>query len=262
MRPVIRKYGPDPAQFGELWLPDATAGSSATAGGSATAGTVVVVHGGFWRARYGASLGWPLAADLVRRGYAVWNLEYRRVGLGGGWPATFADVAAGMDLLADLPVDSSRVVAIGHSAGGQLATWAAGRAKLPATAAGAGPRVELTAVVSLAGALWLADCARDGVGGTAALDLMGGGPDDLPARYRLADPSAAVPLRVPVVCVHARADDEVPFDQSARYVEAATSAGAPASLLEAAGDHYTLVDPSAPDWSLVVDTLPGLLGTG
>jgi hypothetical protein len=64
---------------------------------------------------------------------------------------------------------------------------------------------------------------------------------------------------VPVLCVHAHTDAEVPFDQSARYVEDATKAGATASLLEAAGDHYTLIDPSAPDWSLAVDALPTLL---
>lgn len=126
MRPVVSYYGPDPAQFGELWLP-----------GTAPGETVVLVHGGFWRARYDLSLGRPLAADLVRRGYAVWNLEYRRAGAGGGWPATFEDIAAGIDHLADLPVGTSRVVAIGHSAGGHLAAWAAGRAGLPPGAPGA-----------------------------------------------------------------------------------------------------------------------------
>ena len=116
MRPARYPYGPHPAQYGELWLP-----------GRAAVTTVVIVHGGFWRARYDLSLGRPLAADLVRRGYAVWNLEYRRVGAGGGWPATFEDIAAGIDLLADLPVSTSRIAAIGHSAGGHLAAWAAGR---------------------------------------------------------------------------------------------------------------------------------------
>jgi hypothetical protein len=35
-----------------------------------------------------------------------------RAGAGGGWPATFEDVAAGIDLLATRPADSSRVVAV------------------------------------------------------------------------------------------------------------------------------------------------------
>ena len=86
---TTHRYGPDPSQFGELSLPT----------GDRSAGTVVIIHGGFWRARYDLSLGRPLAADLVARGYAVWNLEYRRVGNGGGWPTTFDDVAAGIDAL-------------------------------------------------------------------------------------------------------------------------------------------------------------------
>lgn len=129
VRPRVHRYGRNTDQFGELWLP---------AAGASPIGTVVLLHGGFWRARYSVSLGWPLAVDLAGRGYAVWNLEYRRVGKGGGWPATFADVAAGIDLLATLPVDTSRLVAIGHSAGGHLATWAAGRAGLPPGAPGRG----------------------------------------------------------------------------------------------------------------------------
>jgi acetyl esterase/lipase len=243
--PEVRRfhYGPDPAQYGELWLPGGT---------STPAGTVVIVHGGFWRARYDLSLGRPLAADLSDRGYAAWNLEYRRAGAGGGWPATFEDVAAGFDLLAELPVDASRVVAVGHSAGGQLAVWAAGRA---------GPRVTPTAVVSQAGVLALADCAREGVGGTAALDLMGGGPDELPEAYRLADPMAAVPVEAAVLCLHSRRDDEVPFGFSERYVAAATRAGGTAVLFETLGDHYTLIDPGSADWQAVVEALPALLAS-
>lgn len=211
MRPARYPYGPHPAQYGELWLP-----------GRAAVTTVVIVHGGFWRARYDLSLGRPLAADLVQRGYAVWNLEYRRVGAGGGWPATFEDIAAGIDLLADLPVSTSRIAAIGHSAGGHLAVWAAGRGRLAPGVPGAAPRVALTAVVAQAGVLALADCAREGTGGTAAPDLMGGGPGELPEQYRLADPMAALPLAAPVLCAHSRADGNVPFRYSERYVQAAT----------------------------------------
>lgn len=246
--PVISRYGPDPAQFGELWLPDGPA-----------RGTVVIIHGGFWRARHDLSLGRPLAADLAARGYAAWNLEYRRVAAGGGWPATFEDVAAGIDLLATMPVDASRVAAVGHSAGGHLAVWAAGRGKLPPGAPGAGPAVTLAGAVSQAGVLTLADCARERVGGTAALDLMGGGPGELPREYRLADPVAAVPAPVPVLCLHSRADANVPYSYSERYVAAATAAGAAASLKELSGDHFTLIDPASPDWAAVIAALPLML---
>ena len=248
VHPATFRYGAEPGQFGELWRPAGPA-----------VGTVVVLHGGFWRARYDLSLGRPLAADLAARGYAAWNLEYRRVGGGGGWPGTFEDVAAGLDALADLPVDTSRVVAIGHSAGGQLAAWAAARDGQPAGVPGARPRVALTGVVSQAGVLALADCARERVGGAAALDLMGGTPDDMAERYCLVDPIAAVPLTAAVLCLHSRADDEVPFSYSERYVAAAGKAGGRATLVETDGDHYTLIDPATPDWAAVIDALPALL---
>jgi acetyl esterase/lipase len=103
----------------------------------------VLIHGGFWRARYSLRLEDRLAADLAGRGWGVWNLEYRRLGRlsCGGWPATFEDIAAGIDHLGKLeePLDPARVVAIGHSAGGQLALWAAARPGLPAGAPGADP---------------------------------------------------------------------------------------------------------------------------
>src|SRR3984885_4009704 len=259
--PVIHRYGADPAQFGELWLPD-----------GAAAGTVVVIHGGFWRARYDLSLGRPLAADLAARGDAAWNLEDRRARAGRGWPGTFEDVAAGIDLLATLPVDTSRVVAVGHSAGGHLSAWAAGRGKLPRGAPGApaggnqrpgdGSRrvfVAVTGVVSQTGVLALADCARERVGGTAALDLMGAGPDEMPAEYRLADPGAAGPLDVPVLCLHSRGDADVPYSYSERYVAAATAAGGRATLTETHGDHFTLIDPASADWAAAIAALPALL---
>lgn len=246
--PVIHRYGDDPAQFGELWQPDGPA-----------LGTVVLIHGGFWKAAYDLSLGRPLAADLAARGYAAWNLEYRRVGNGGGWPATFEDVGAGIDLLATLPVGTSQVAAIGHSAGGHLAVWAAGRTGLAADAPGAGPAVAVAGVVSQAGVLALADCARDGLGTNAALGLMGGGPDELPEPYRLADPMPMLPSPANIVCLHSRADNRVPFSYSERYVAAALAAGGRARLVETFGDHFTLIDPATPDWAVAVAALPGLL---
>jgi hypothetical protein len=88
---------------------------------------------------------------------------------------------------------------------------------------------------------------------------MGGGPDELPEEHRLADPMAAVPLDVPVLCLHSRADDDVPFSYSQRYVAAVAAANGNAALRETRGDHYTLIDPASPDWAAAVDALPGLL---
>jgi acetyl esterase/lipase len=246
---VRHSYGDDASQFGELSRPT----------GTARAGTVVIIHGGFWRAQYDLSLGRPLAADLVRRGYVVWNLEYRRVGDGGGWTATFDDVAAGIDKLAELAVDTSAVVAVGHSAGGQLAVWAGARPKLPIEAPGARPKVKVSAAVSQAGVLDMQTAARTGVGGTAEADLLGGSPDEVPDRYRLTDPIELLPILPPVLCVHSRQDQNVPFAQSTAYVAAAKRLGSEATLTEVAGDHFTLIDPASPAWGVVVAALPGLL---
>ncbi|WKN48149.1 S9 family peptidase [Nocardioides sp. Arc9.136] len=243
-------YGDDASQVGELHLP---AGDPR--------GVVVVVHGGFWRAQYDFSLGTPLADDLAARGWAAWNIEYRRVGPGtgggggGGSPETFDDVAAAIDVLgdADLGLDLTTVVAVGHSAGGHLAAWAASRTRDPRWAGG----VELTGVVSQAGVLDLRRAVREGVGQTAVPDLLGipADPDAVEAAY---DPQQQLPLDVPVWCVHGRDDDVVPVNQSEEYVAAATAAGARAELVAVDGDHFVVIDPEGPAWAEVVGVLDGL----
>jgi len=243
---MTHQYGPGPDQHGELYLPT----------GERRPGVVVVIHGGFWRAAYDASLGGALAADLARRGRVAWNNEYRRVGTGGGWPTTFQDVADAIDFLDELGVDPSPVVAVGHSVVGHLATWAAGRAKLPPSSPGSSPRVPVTAVVSQAGVVDLSTAAATKVGGTAVLDLLGGAPNQVPERYAVADPVLQVPLSVPVVCVHGRRDRSVPFTQSKAYVHAARSAGAEAELVEVGGGHMAHVDPTSKAWAAVLEVLP------
>jgi alpha-beta hydrolase superfamily lysophospholipase len=119
--------------------------------------------------------------------------------------------------------------------------------------------VRVSAAVAQAGVLDLMTAARTGVGGTAIADLVGGSPEQVPERYAAADPMRALPIAAPVLCVHARADREVPFQQSVAYVAAATQAGGTATLREAAGDHFTLIQPDSPDWDIVVDSLPDLL---
>ena len=249
--PTHYDYGPDPAQFGELYRPE----------GTARAGTVVVIHGGFWRSVHGLELGRPLARELAGLGWTVWNLEYRRVGSGGGWPATLQDVAAGIDRLAEVPdLDLSRVLTLGHSAGGHLATWAAGRPGLPAGAPGAEPAVAVSAVIAQAGVLDLHRAAAEQVGGTAVPDLLGGSPSSCPERYTVADPARHVPIGVPVRCVHGRADAAVPFSQSAGYVAAARAAGDDAELVEVDADHMALIDVTSTAWARTVELVFELLG--
>lgn len=213
---------------------------------------VVLVHGGFWRQQYGKDLMVPLARDAVMRGYATANVEYRRVGGAGGWPATFVDLAAAIDVLADAdaPLDLGRVVVVGHSAGGQLAAWGVSRPALPPDAIGAGPAVRPCAAVSLAGVVDLATAAREAVGDTAVPDLMGGGPDEVPERYMVGDPAALAPPPVPVLLVHARDDDRVPLSQSVAYAEVA---GEAAQLSVVDGDHFTVIDPADASWDLAMD---------
>lgn len=237
-RHEILRYADHVAQHVELTrVPDAR-------------GLVVVVHGGFWKAGYDLSLGRPLARDLALRGWHVANVEYRRVGGGGGWPTTFDDVAAAVDVLADAGVDTSTVVALGHSAGGHLATWAAARGQH-----GWPERVRITHVVAQAGVLDLAAAARDRLGGDAVRGLLGDRLEELRARV---DPSAQLPLDVPVWCVHGRDDDVVPLAQSQGYVAAARSAGAQATLVEVDGDHFAVIDPGSSAWARIVEILDEL----
>jgi acetyl esterase/lipase len=209
---------------------------------------VVIIHGGFWRARFDLDLGRPLAADLATHGFVACNIEYRRVGNGGGWPATADDVAAAIDHLAELDVDTSAVVTVGHSAGGHLAVWAAGRA---------GARVPVTAAVAQAGVLDLVAAHREHLGSGATAAFLGGAPDDVPARYRAADPLIAAPLAAPVLCVHAVVDDTVPISQSEKYVAAAAGN---AVLHAVPGDHFSVIEPTHSSWLLVRESLPALLG--
>lgn len=233
-------YGADPSQYGELYLPDGE-----------PRGVVVVIHGGFWKSAYDLSLGAPLATSLAAAGWAAWNLEYRRVGNGGGAPATFDDVAAGIDVLADLGLPLATVVTLGHSAGGHLAAWAASRTRDERWAGG----VEVTHVVSQAGVVDLVAADAEGLGGGAAAALLGHAPTAADAAY---DPAQQLPLEVPLWCVHGRDDDIVPISQSEQYVAAATAAGARAELVAVEGDHFTVIDATSDAWTRTLAILDDL----
>jgi acetyl esterase/lipase len=216
-------YGDHPAQHGEL-----------SRGGDA--GVAVLLHGGFWRAAYGRELMDALAADLAARGWTTWNLEYRRIGDGGGYPATLDDVAAGIDHLATLDVDLRRVVAVGHSAGGHLAAWAASR---PA------PGVAPTDVVVQAGVLDLRAAWDLRLSRGVVREFLGELTD---ARFAAASPRERLPLRGRVLLTHGERDEDVPVRISREFADAS---GAELHVDPAAG-HMEHLDPSSRLWEAVI----------
>jgi acetyl esterase/lipase len=199
----------------------------------------VFIHGGFWRARYGAETIAPLAAACARLGHWAWNIEYPRVGMpGGGWPGTAlavrAAITAAVAAAADRPV-----MLVGHSAGGHLALWGAGEA------AGS-----VSAVISLAGVCDLESATAGRLGDDAVVAFLGGEPG--PELYAAASPIARLPLGVPALLIHGDADDSVPITQSRAYLAAARAAGDRCELHElSGGDHFEPIDAAGRAWPII-----------
>ena len=238
-RPQTYRYGGAPEQEADLLLPD----------GPGPHPVAVLLHGGFWRARYDRTLMAALAINLADRGWATWNVEYRRVGNGGGIPATVDDVRAAIDALpgVEAPLDCARLVVIGHSAGGQLSLCVAAQESV-------------AAVVSLAGVCDLKSGLRERIGQDAVREFMAGTPAERPDAYAIADPLALLPSGVNVLLVHGDVDDRVPVEQSRRYARAARAAGDRCELLELAGDdHFALIDPRSRAWAAVATRLEALV---
>lgn len=254
-------YGADPLQFGELWIP-ATGRRHPV---------IVLIHGGCWRADLpGTELMDYMAADLRDRGYAVWNLEYRRIGHpGGGYPGTFRDVAAGIDHLRVLApqygLDLRRVAVSGHSAGGHLALWAAGRDRLPASSP---LRVDnpllIRGVVALAAIADLTsyrETGPDACGGPSTIDgLVGVQGADGRDIFADTSPPSLLPLGDRQVVVSGALDHIVPPGFGQDYATAAAAAGDPAIsvVLEGAG-HFELIDPTSTVWPRVLADYSDLL---
>jgi 3-dehydroquinate dehydratase-2 len=213
-----RRYGPHPDNVGDLRLPT-----------SGFAGLVVLVHGGFWRQEYERDSTETLAVDLAHSGWASWNMEYRRLGRGGGWPGSGQDVKLALDYIRRAPEAGAAPPAIiGHSAGGHLALWAAHRSSPQAV----GLTVGLAAVTDLT-----ALAASGGPGSGEAKRLLAAG-----APTALAAPPSTL-------LVHGDEDEMVPVAHSKRLADTARVE------VFAGLDHFDLLDPTKEHWSTVFAVL-------
>jgi len=237
-------YGSDEFQFGELYLPE----------GRGPHPVAIVIHGGYWRARYDLRHIGHFCVALAKAGIAAWSLEYRRLGnAGGGFPGTFDDIQAGAGHLEKIAkeqsLDMRRVVATGHSAGGQLVLWLAKQ-----------NIISLRGVVPLAPVADLRKAWEWKLSGNVVADFLGGSPAEVPERYRAASPIEMVPLRVRQRVIHGDRDEVAPMSMSRGYVAAARQSGDDCTLTAPDGaGHFELIDPRTAAWGQVRDTMEKLL---
>jgi len=242
-------YGDDPNQFADLRLPE----------GRGPFPVVVVIHGGCWAEYADVTYSAPLATALTHEGWATWNVEYRRVHQdGGGWPGTFLDAARGIDSLRaaakKYPLDLGRVVAIGHSAGGQLALWDASRASIakdsPVYVADPLP---LRGVISIGGIPDMRAFAADPQGPCDGrhIRVMGGTPAEHSERYAMVSPAERPPLGIPQVLIWGERDSVASASRFAAYIE---KTHATSIIIPNAG-HHDLMSPNLPAYSVLVAQL-------
>lgn len=248
--PGIREaYGPAPSQH--VWIRRPP--------GSERLRTLVMIHGGYWRAKYDAGHVGHLCADLARRGWATVALEYRRIGEdGGGWPGTLTDVTAALDALQGMSarhgLDLGRSAWMGHSAGGQLAFWAVTRAAAPGALRR--PSWRPRRVVGLAPVSDLVEADTLQLSRHVTLELLGGTAKEQPARYADASPADHLPLGVPTVVIHGTKDNVVPLAMNRSFVERARKAGDDMHLvMPEDADHFDVIDPLSKAWPQVVEAL-------
>ena len=242
------KYGIEASQFVE-WLAPV---------GPQRRLLAVAIHGGYWRARYNLDHLRPFCTALAASGFAVASLEYRRLGEpGGGWPGTLDDVAHALHALpgeaAQMGIAFSRVLLVGHSAGGQLALWGVRNAH--AKSAG----LTLAGVVGLAAVSDLVEASRLNLSGGVVREFLGGSPEQVPERYRAASPVELLPLGVPTILVHGTEDEDVPYALSPAYAQKARAAGDEARLVRLeGGGHFDVIEPTSRHWPTVLKAIESL----
>ena len=245
--------------FAELWLPDAQGPHR----------TILMVHGGCWQKEIAdRTIMNYLADDLRTRGYAVWNIEYRGIDEeGGGYPGTFQDVARAADALRDNAgahnLDLSRVVAIGHSAGGHLALWLAARPNLPSDSVlrSAAPLPIHTVITQGGMSDLIASRNAEGAAcGAEAVDRLTGAPTPTRADvYADTNPARLLPLGVRQWVVNTEHDRIAPPWLGRAYFEQVERAGDRVDflVLPDAG-HVELIAPSTPVWSRQAEIIESL----
>lgn len=244
-------------QYGDLYLPEERS----------LVPVVILIHGGFWRAKHDMQLMEKMALDLVGRGVAVWNIEYPRVGqTGGGWPGTLLAAGDAVEyvstLASEYPLDTTRVVMVGHSAGGHLALWIAGRNRLPKESLLVPETTSLhfKGVISLAGVTDLELMWQLRQADSPVADFLGGTPAEFPERYQQASPSSLLPLSALQVLIHGTEDENVPIELSAAYHDAAVAAGDDVVFLSLPGvNHFDVIDPASAVWPDIADALMAML---
>ncbi|WP_377703115.1 alpha/beta hydrolase [Pseudoduganella sp. UC29_71] len=244
-------YGSAPSQFVELFKP----------AGPGPFPVVILIHGGCWTVHFGGIAQMHnMAGDLIRNGIAVWNVEYRRVDEeGGGYPGMYQDVATAVDRLRQEAgahgLDLARVVAVGHSAGGHLAQWAASRHRLPQSSPAwrAAPQA-IPQVISLGGladlrneeGLIKTSCERDMV------QLAGLPSAARPDVFADTSPAELLPSGVRTVLVTGELDDVSPVRVAQDYARRAQAAGDAAEVVVLPNaSHYDEVAATSPAWKLV-----------
>jgi acetyl esterase/lipase len=231
-------YGPDPLQFGQLWLPQGKNQGDSR-------GLLVFIHGGCWLNEYGIDHAQAVSAALAAAGYGVWALEYRRTGdPGGGWPGSFEDVIAGINHVSELArygVDSERVALLGHSAGGHLAVLAGAREELLT--------VQPDLVVGLAAITDVVSYARGGNSCEQATPaFMGGSPEQRTEAYSEANP-VSHGVHPATILLQGNVDQIVALSQ-------ASLPAAETRLSEGAG-HFDWVHPGTPAFQDLLQILAG-----
>jgi acetyl esterase/lipase len=249
-------YGDAASQYVELFRPQ----------GPGPFPVVVLVHGGCWQTEFGGIKQFRnVAGALAAEGIAVWNVEYRRVDEeGGGYPGTYEDMMGALDALAanakHYQLNIERIAAVGHSAGGHMVQWAAGRARIPAASPLHRPSpMPLRHVVSLGGIndlrAWTDLC------GFEVSKLTGVPSAARPNVFADTNPADMLPTGSHTVLITGERDRQVPPEVAYHFAAKAKAAGDAAEVILLPGaSHFDEAAATSPSWKLTLSVIRRELG--